>query len=232
MSASKPEHIADELLKRQIQYYSDRAPVYNDWWLRKGSFDQGDELNRVWFDDINAVSRVLEDTELGQECIELAPGTGMWSVKLAPRVARLTLVDGSHEMLRYNPVVAEPNVRVEIANLFEWQPSRTYDSVVFSLWVSHIPEERLDGFFQLVSNLLVPGGAIFFIENLQGADSASCVEGGEGETSVRPLNDGRTATIVKNFFSDERLTESADTAGIDLQLLHTKYFLVGQGTKR
>lgn len=226
-------HVSDEHLEEQLQYYSDRAPEYDDWWHRKGSFDQGDESNSGWFRDVEVASSVLDGTDLGRSCIELAPGTGTWSVKLAPRVAELTLVDGSRAMLEQNPVTREPHVHVEVADLFTWEPVGTFDSVVFTFWISHVPEERLDRFFQLVSTLLDDHGSVFFVDDLPKAVSAPHVEAAQGQTMVRRLNDGRTATIVKNFYSDERLLAAADLAGIDLEITRTdEYFLIGRGVKR
>lgn len=226
-------HVSDEQLQEQLQYYSDRAPEYDDWWQRKGSFDQGDGSNSAWFRDVEVALGVLDRTDLGRSCIELAPGTGIWSVKLAPRVAELTLVDGSKEMLERNPVTREPHVHVEIADLFALRPVRKFDSVVFTFWISHVPEERLDEFFQLVSALLNDNGRVFFVDDLPKATSAPHVEAAQGQTMVRRLNNGRTTTIVKNFYSDARLLAAADGAGVDLEVMRTdEYFLIGRGVKR
>jgi cyclopropane fatty-acyl-phospholipid synthase-like methyltransferase len=89
--------------------------------------------------------------------LELAPGTGNWSVHLAPRAARLTLVDGSAEMLAHNPAAGQPHVRTEIADLFHGDTAERFDRVVFAFWISHVPRERLASFFARVGSWLRPG---------------------------------------------------------------------------
>lgn len=90
-------------------------------------------------------------------------------------------------------------MHVETADLFAWTPVRKFDSVVFTFWISHVPEERLDGSFRLVSTLLNENGRVFFVDDLQKATGAPHVGSARGQTMVRRLSNGRTATIVKNF---------------------------------
>ncbi len=133
--------VSEEQLAEQLDYYSRRAPEYDDWWLRRGAFDKGETENAAWFAEAGLALSALQTTDLGSEVLELAPGTGTWSVHLAPRAARLTLVDGSAEMLAHNPVAGLPHVRTEIADLFTWDTGSRYDSVVFTFWVSHVPRD-------------------------------------------------------------------------------------------
>ncbi|WP_051741739.1 class I SAM-dependent methyltransferase [Streptomyces xylophagus] len=63
---------------------------------------------------------MLYAIDLGDDVLELAPGTGTWSAPLAPRTRNLLLVDGSAEILAHNPVAKEEKVRTEIADLFTW----------------------------------------------------------------------------------------------------------------
>lgn len=230
---SAPPAVNDEQLAEQLAYYSSRAPEYDDWWHRRGTFDRGPEENTVWFSDAREALDALNSIDLGEDVLELAPGTGTWTVHLAPRAPHLTLVDGSAEMLSHNPVAAREDVTVEVADLFTWNTVERFDSVVFTFWISHVPRERLGAFFTAVAGWLRPGARVFFVDDRELATTEPHVAGATGQTMVRRLNDGTNATIVKNFFTAAELIDAADTAGIDLAVHETStFFQYGIGTNR
>ncbi len=223
MSSSRPSNaealpplVNDEQLAEQLAYYSSRAPEYDDWWHRRGVFDRGAEENAAWSADAEEALTALNSTDLGQDVLELAPGTGTWTVHLAPRAPNLTLVDGSAEMLSHNPVAQREGVTVEIADLFTWTTAQRFDSVVFAFWISHVPRERLTSFFASVASWLRPGGRVFFVDDRELATTEPHVTQSSGQTMVRRLGDGTDATIVKNFFSTTELVAAAKASGIDL----------------
>ncbi|MFI1993422.1 class I SAM-dependent methyltransferase [Actinoplanes sp. NPDC020271] len=225
--------VSDEQLAAQLDYYSRRAPEYDDWWLRRGAFDKGEAENTAWFAEAGLARTALQDAELGSDVLELAPGTGNWSVHLAPRAARLTLVDGSAEMLARNPVAGLPHVRTEIADLFTWDTDSRYDSVVFTFWVSHVPRERLRPFFVKVSSWLRPGGTVFFVDDSPASVAEPHVTAAAGQTMRRRLSNGDGATIVKNFYTAGELIDAAGRAGLDVQIGDTgRFFQFGLGHKR
>lgn len=39
----------ERLLAEQVDYYSERAGEYEDWWFRCGRYDHGPEANAAWF---------------------------------------------------------------------------------------------------------------------------------------------------------------------------------------
>lgn len=225
--------VTDEQMAEQIAYYSSRAPEYEDWWHRRGAFDKGPEANARWQAEAAEALAALETLDLGHDALEIAPGTGTWTVHVAPRVERLTLVDGSQEMLDHNPVAARDDVRTVVADVFSWDTDERFDSIVFTFWISHVPRERLDTFLAAVARWLRPGGRVFFVDDAPVAASESHVARKQGQTMVRRLLDGREATIVKNFYRPEELRAAAATAGIDLDVRSTAtYFQYATGMRR
>jgi ubiquinone/menaquinone biosynthesis C-methylase UbiE len=98
--------------------------------------------------------------------LELAGGTGWWTQQLAETADRLTVVDSSPEVLELNRErVGRPDVRYEVADLFEWRPDAAYDVVFFSFWLSHVPRTRFRDFWSLVRSCLAPSGRVFLIDN-------------------------------------------------------------------
>ncbi|MEW1825299.1 class I SAM-dependent methyltransferase [Streptomyces sp. NPDC088196] len=225
--------VTEEQLAEQLAYYSSRAGEYDDWWLRRGPFDKGEAANEVWFREAELVRSVLHAIDLGDDVLELAPGTGTWSVHLAPRARNLLLVDGSAEMLAHNPAAKEEQVRTEIADLFTWETDERFDTIVFTFWISHVPRERLRPFFRSLGRWLRPGGRLFFVDDLPLATTEPHVDGAAGQTMTRRLNSGESATIVKNFYPAAELAAAAGEFGIDLEVRESEtYFQYGTGRRR
>ncbi len=68
--------------------------------------------------------------------LELACGTGLWTVELARHADSVTAVDASPEVLginraRIQETGHETPVRYVEADLFDWRPDAAYDAVFF-----------------------------------------------------------------------------------------------------
>ena len=138
----------DRILQEQIDYYRARAGEYDEWWFRQGRYDRGAEFNARWHAETAAVENAL-DAWLARtkprSVLELACGTGLFTRRIAPRVARVTAIDASPEVLAINRVrTGAANVDYLQADLFEWQPRwqphERHDAVFFGFWLSHVPD--------------------------------------------------------------------------------------------
>jgi demethylmenaquinone methyltransferase/2-methoxy-6-polyprenyl-1,4-benzoquinol methylase len=222
------------VLDEQLAYYGERAPEYDEWWERRGRYDRGAEANRRWFADIAQVRSVFDRLPLDGEVLELAPGTGYWTELLARRASHVTALDGSAEMLARNRTrlgALQGNVEHRQVDLFTWAPERRWDALVFCFWISHVPRERLAGFFRTCRTSLVDGATMFFLDGRR-VDASTAVDhtlpAEHDEVMVRKLNDGREFRIVKNFFGPELLVELGTAAGFTLEIGHTDtYFQFG-----
>jgi 2-polyprenyl-3-methyl-5-hydroxy-6-metoxy-1,4-benzoquinol methylase len=221
-----------DLLAEQIAYYRARAPEYDEWWLRTGRYDHGAAENRRWFAEMAQVEAALDHFDLGDDVLELAAGTGLWSQLLARRAKRLTCLDAAPEVLERNRErVDAAHVRYVLADLFAWQPDRRYDSVFFSFWLSHVPDERFDAFWRMVAAALRPGAGVFLVDSRY-APTSTAVDHTLGERGdpvrQRLLDDGRAFRVVKVFHEVEDLRARLADLGWQSELRQTAtHFLYG-----
>ncbi|HLX58527.1 MAG TPA: class I SAM-dependent methyltransferase [Ktedonobacteraceae bacterium] len=232
MSQEVPSRVLDEMKT----YYRERANEYDEWFYRRGRYDRSAQSNARWFAEADEVFAALDTFQMQGELLELAPGTGIWTERLLKTVNTLTAVDASAEMIAINRARVNSN-RVEYiqADLFAWQPERTYDGVFFGFWLSHIPLERLDRFLDMLAAALRPGGKIFFVDGRREPTSTAVdhqlPEEGD-QMMTRKLNDGRAFEIVKNFYDPVELATRCAQHGFDIAVRETAtYFLYGCGKK-
>jgi demethylmenaquinone methyltransferase/2-methoxy-6-polyprenyl-1,4-benzoquinol methylase len=228
--------VSAQILQEQITYYKNRAGEYDEWFYRRGRFDRGPEDNARWFAEVDEVFAALDAFQTTGDVLELAPGTGIWTERLVRTAASITAVDASPEMIDINRArVSSELVTYKQADLFTWQPERTYDAVIFCFWISHVPLELLDGFLARVSQMLKPGGKLFFIDGRREPTSTALnhiLPAEDSQTMTRKLNDGQAFTIVKNFHDPIELAARCTHAGLNVHVQETAtYFLFGMGTK-
>ena len=228
--------IPPQLLDEMKDYYTARAPEYDEWWQRQGRYDRGQAQNQQWFTEIEEVAAALSTFAMTGDLLELAPGTGNWTERLLLTAETITAVDASPAMIEINRArLQSARVLYQQADLFTWQPDRRYDGVFFGFWLSHVPLERLDGFLAMVAQVLQPGGKLFLIDNLREATATSSDQRlpDQGEqVMTRRLNDGRTFQIIKNFFAPDELLARFQKAGLAVEVMTTaNYFIYGAGVK-
>ena len=209
------------LLAEQARYYRERAGEYEDWWYRRGRYDRGTDVNARWFAEVAELQDALDDFQPAGRVLELACGTGLWTRRLVGHADTVTAVDASPEVIELARArLDDPRVSYVQADLFAWEPERTYDTCFFSFWLSHVPEAHFEGFWAKVRRALRLGGRLFFVDNLP-SNLACAVDGqlpAEGEEIVtRRLADGREFRIVKHFYEPRALHQRLADLGWDAQ---------------
>ena len=227
------------LLDEQKAYYHARAPEYDEWWLRSGRHDRGPEFRRRWIAETNEVRAALAAFGAYGRILEIACGTGWWTQQLAEGAKEVTALDASSEMLERCRARVETaglgaeRVRYLLADIWEWTPERRYDEVFFGFWLSHVPDERFDAFWELVDAALAPGGRVFFVDSASpGGSSGASGQGDTRETELRELSGGRRFEIVKRYYQPRQLRERLAALGWDFEVRATaEFFLYAQGRR-
>lgn len=222
----------DTILQEQIAYYRARAGEYDQWFLRLGRYDRGEELNQAWFSEVGELRAWLGQQGPLGDTLELACGTGWWSEQLVQYASSLTAVDASPEVIELNKQrLQREDVRYLQADLFTWQSDEQYDCIFFSYWLSHVPHERFADFWQRTKRMLKPNGRIILIDSLRTPLSTAVnheLQPPEDPIQVRKLNDGQQFKIIKIYYTPEELTARLGELGLRAELQRTKdYFLYG-----
>lgn len=239
---------AQDLLNEQIAYYKARAPEYDQWWLRQGRYDLGEDFNRQWLKEIEEVRAALDDFSPRGDVLEVAAGTGIWTAELARYAERITAIDTSSEALQIcrqrlegMPIQAS---LIE-ADVFEWRPDKRYDVVFFSFWLSHVPATHFSRFWRLVEEAVVPGGHFFLMDTAPpkeeiairfprvDVDARARDPDVAADVTVRHLTDGRSFQIVKRHWSPSNLEKRLSQLGWDATIRKTRHFFIyGSGMRR
>ncbi|HEY3178751.1 MAG TPA: class I SAM-dependent methyltransferase [Casimicrobiaceae bacterium] len=221
------------LIAEQIAYYRARAGEYDEWWFRAGRYDRGVDRNAAWFADVEIVETSLFaflDAVGPQEVLELACGTGLFTRHLAPRVRHVTAVDASPEVIACNRArVNHQNVNYVLADLFEWTPSKRYDLVFMSFWLSHVPLARFDPFWSVVRQALTSRGDAYVIDSaLDPTSTARDHPPLDAESGIvtRKLNDGSQYRIVKLFHDTAALNRRLAALGFESAIDRTPHYFI------
>ena len=216
----------NDALAQQKRYYAERAPEYDDWWWRRGRYELPPDALARWQADVAEAEAALADFAPRGAVLELAAGTGIWTRRLVRTAERVVAVDANAETLALNT----PEAEHVVADLFAWRPGERFDLVFFSFWLSHVPEERFDGFWTTVRAALKPDGRVFLVDSGAG-DKAHTGTDQSGEEETRSLADGRTFRIVKRRWQPQELAARVRPLGFELELRDTAngHFLVGGG---
>ena len=133
----------ESLTKKQIEYYRARASEYDEWFLRLGRYDRGEDHRRQWFAEVNVVRQALAAHKPHGRVLELACGTGLWTEYLLPQADSVVAVDSSVEALELNRQrLRDERVEYIQADLFGWTPPGHYDFIFFSSKRQRPKQER------------------------------------------------------------------------------------------
>ncbi|HVU10867.1 MAG TPA: class I SAM-dependent methyltransferase [Phototrophicaceae bacterium] len=225
-----------DILNEQLNYYRARAREYDESVQQTGRFAVPEEENpptdpiidQEWMQIITALRRLPP----GQDTLELACGTGIWTRELLAISSAVTAIDGAPEMLDVNREQLGSDPRIEYAcfDLFTWQPGRQYDLVFFGFWLSHVPPDRLGDFLDKVTKATRIGGMVMLVD--EPADGSRLSGPSErGLYQTRQLYDGSRYRIVKVYHSPRLIQSELERRGFsDFKLIGGQHYFALQAT--
>ncbi|MBU0519638.1 class I SAM-dependent methyltransferase [bacterium] len=184
------------------KYYDLRAPIYDEVYRR-------DEPERnVELYNLNSQLR-----RLFRRCrvLEVACGTGYWTVPLAEVAEIVVATDSSPEMLKLaaDRLDGYSNLKLELADAYDLSGVKgEFDAAVANFWLSHIPKAKIKDFLDGLHSRLEPGSTLFMADNMPVRGiGGEVVKGPTAEDGYkyRTLPDGSDHIVVKNYFDRNSL---------------------------
>jgi ubiquinone/menaquinone biosynthesis C-methylase UbiE len=147
----------------------------------------------------------------GRRVLEVACGTGYWTVLVAQTAAALVATDAVDEPMQIARAkdYGRHTVRFELADAYALAPALgRFDAAMAIFWWSHVPRSRIGAFLQSLHSRLEPGTRVLFMDNsyVEGSSTPILERDAEGNSyQLRRLSDGSENRVLKNFPSEAQL---------------------------
>lgn len=206
----------------QIGYYRRRAAVYDQWWYPQGDHAVDSRTDTLWAQDTDEIEAWVSTVGLTGNVLELAAGTGLFTRLLVRQADSVRAVDSSPEVLELNRQrLPDAAVSYQVGNIFELLPTpRRYDGIAFTYWHSHVPDDRLDEFWDGVAASLAPDGSVLLVDSAPWPPGDAALLERRAET--RTLPDGTEHLIAKRYWSPSDLSAMLTDRGWDAKVSTTE----------
>jgi len=160
--------------------------------------------------DLRAMEAALAEPFAGRDVLEIACGTGWWTLHGARRAASWLATDLNPETMdvaRHKLLPAQVQFATVDAYTFAELEGRSFDGAFAGCWWSHVPLQRLPGWLATLHERLRPGARVVMLDNryVPGSSTPISRQDEAGNTyQDRPLDDGSVHEVLKNFPTPEQ----------------------------
>jgi demethylmenaquinone methyltransferase/2-methoxy-6-polyprenyl-1,4-benzoquinol methylase len=161
--------------------------------------------------DAPAIREILEQRFSGRDILEVACGTGHWTLEIAGIARSVFATDVNQEMvdLAQEKVQGKGNVRVEVADAYELgEVEGRFSGCFMGYFWSHVPCELASQLLARVREHLEPGSPLLMIDNrmVPAWEGRLTPKDEHGNTFfIRELPDGDELRLIKNFPTADEL---------------------------
>ncbi|MFL5734452.1 MAG: class I SAM-dependent methyltransferase [Chloroflexia bacterium] len=180
--------------------------------------------------DLAALRELLQRLLSGHDVLEVACGTGYWTLPVSLTARSVLATDVGEEVLELARLKTYPrgNVRFMQADAFTLEGVEGRFSAGFaSFWWSHIAMSKLDAFLEAFHGKLGPGSLVVFTDNNYVDQSSRPIvrQDSEGNTyQLRRLNSGAEYEVLKNFPSEDELRDRLRGLSTDVEVVSLTYY--------
>ena len=203
---------SDERLNAGLaDYYAARAPEYEAVYAKP-------ERQA----DLRELRRLVTGYFAGRHVLEVACGTGYWTVPIASSAASVHATDVGAEVLDIARAKSlPPGVRVEFgyadAYALDAVPGN-FDAAFAGFWLSHVRREDAPRFLRGLNDRVGPGARVMLVDNryVEGSSLPITRTDTAGDTyQHRTLGSGAEYEVLKNFPTAGELRDWAVECGGD-----------------
>ena len=155
--------------------------------------------------DLARLRELIPARLAGRRVLEVACGTGYWTVLVSRTAASVVATDAGEEPMRIaqSKDYAGRNVHFELADAYALSAALgRFDGALVIFWWSHIPLARIGAFLASLHARLERGARVVLMDNryIDGSSTPITERDAEGNTyQLRPLADGSENRVLKNF---------------------------------
>ena len=205
-----------------VSYYAARAPEYDRIY-------QKPERQA----DIADLRERLPALFAGKRVLEIACGTGFWTQFIAPQARAMVALDAAPQTMAIAAGrVASDKVHFVTGDAYALPTDLgAFDAAFAGFWFSHVPQARQREFLQGLGAVLAPGAMVVLLDNryVPGSSTPIAETDAHGDSyQLRPLDDGSTHRVLKNFPTRARLHQLLDGLGDEWVLTELAYYWVLQ----
>jgi ubiquinone/menaquinone biosynthesis C-methylase UbiE len=212
-----------DITERMRGYYAQRAATYERIYAKP-------ERQA----DLRAMEAALTAPFQGRRVLEIACGTGWWTLHGARDAVSWLATDLNPETLAIAQAKAMPArvqfKQVDAYTLAEIDPSQTFDAASAGFWWSHVPLQRLPEWLATLHARLAPGARVVMLDNrfVEGSSTPVSRTDEHGNTyQDRPLDDGSVHEVLKNFPTPEQAIAALGPRARDARwTTHTHYWVL------
>jgi len=205
------------------RYYAQRAAIYERVYLKP-------ERQA----DLRALEAWVATAFHGRRVLEIAAGTGWWTVHGARGARSWLATDVNPETLAIAASKPLPTtVRLATVDAYSLDglgDEPGFDAAFAGCWWSHVPLGRLPAWLERLHTRLRPGARVVFLDNsyVQTSSTPLSRRDDEGNTyQRRTLDDGSVHEVLKNFPTRDQALQAIGSQARDVQWLEfTHYWLL------
>jgi len=155
--------------------------------------------------DLSRLRARIPERLAGPRVLEVACGTGYWTVLVARTAKSVLATDAAEEPMRIAQAkdYGGRNVRFEIGDAYALDAALgRFDGALAVFWWSHVPHSRVPAFLRSLHARLEPGARVVLMDNTFVSNSSTPISerDAEGNTyQLRRLADGSESRVLKNF---------------------------------
>jgi SAM-dependent methyltransferase len=181
--------------------------------------------------DLRAIEAWLTPLFAGRRVLEVACGTGWWTVHGARLATRWLATDLNPQTLaiaRAKPALPlAVEWRTMDAYRFDGLGSETFDAGFAGFWWSHVPRVKLRGWLDALHAQLDPGALVVLLDNryVPGSSAPVARRDADGNSyQLRRLDDGSRHEVLKNFPSADEALAAVGERGRDARWVEWTHY--------
>jgi len=155
--------------------------------------------------DLALLRERIPERLAGRRVLEIACGTGYWTILASKTAASIVATDAAEEPMRIarSKDYGGRPVRFEIADAYALSPALgRFDGALAVFWWSHVPLARIEAFLKSLHATLERGARVVMMDNRYVPASSTPIAERDAEGNTyqrRRLADGSENRVLKNF---------------------------------